>query len=159
MHRCACPNCDEEITMCIASGGSQWNECKNFFSSTIEYSLKNASFRLHPVWGTHPDDPAVRIIEVLPLCPSRTNGNVGHKHRSQATQLGRNLRHIDAYNGEEKVHMERHICIGLDARKIIASFYTKAPRYDRRTYLTMYASGVHGLTVRKPLRLKRKKWK
>ena len=55
--------------------------------------------------GTHLDDPTVTIVEVLPLCPSRTNGNVGHKHRSQATQLGQNLSHIDAYNGEEKVHM------------------------------------------------------
>ena len=45
--------------------------------------------------------------EVLPLCPSRTNGNVGHKHKSQATQHGQNLSHIDAYNGEEKAHMEK----------------------------------------------------
>ena len=45
-------------------------------------------------------DPAVTIAEVLPLPPSRINGNVRHKHRSQATQLGQNLSHIDAYNGE-----------------------------------------------------------
>ena len=72
----------------------------HIFSPT-EYSLKNASFRLHPVWGTHPADPAVTIAEVLPLCPSRINGNVGHKYKSQATHLGQNLSHIDAYNGEK----------------------------------------------------------
>ena len=69
--------------------------------SPTEYSLKNASFRLHPVWGTHPADPAVTIAGVLSICPSRINGNVGHKHKSQATQLGQNLSHIDAYNGEK----------------------------------------------------------
>ena len=52
--------------------------------------------------------------------PYRINGNVGHKYKSQATQLGQNLSHIDAYNGKEKVHMEKsHICSGHEARKII----------------------------------------
>ena len=88
---------------------------ENIFNSPIEYSLKNPSFGLHPVRGTHLDDPTVTIAKVLPLCPSRTNGNVGHKHRSQATQLGKNLSHIDAYSGEEKVHMEKLICEELDA--------------------------------------------
>ena len=102
---------------------------KSSFSSPTEYSLKNASFRLHPVWGTHSDDPAVTIAEVLPLCPSQTNGNVGHKHRSQAAQLGQNLSHIDAYNGEEKVHMEKLICEELDARGIIIKcFCPRSPQ-------------------------------
>ncbi len=79
---------------------------RSSFRSPTEYSLKNASFRLHPVRGTHPADPAVTIAEVLPLCPSRINGNIGHKYKSQATQLGQNLSHIDAYHGEEKVHAE-----------------------------------------------------
>jgi hypothetical protein len=38
------------------------------------------------------DDPVVTIAEVLPLRPSRTIGNVGHKHRSKATQLGKKLK-------------------------------------------------------------------
>ena len=100
---------------------------ENVFSPPTEYSLKNASFRLHPVRGTHPDDPAVTITEVLPLCPSRTKGNVGHKHRSQATQLGQNFIHNDAYNGKEKVHMrKRHICGELDAQKLIITFCTSS---------------------------------
>ena len=125
---CTCVNVHvrtviEKIAAYVTSGGSYCNKWKNIFSPPTEYSLKNASFRLHPVWGTHPDDPAVTITEVLPLCPSQTNKNVGHKHRSQATQLGQNLIHIDAYNGEEKVHMRKgHICGELDARKIIISF-------------------------------------
>ena len=102
---------------------------KSIFHPPTEYSLKNASFWLHPVWGTHLDDPAVTITEVLPLCPSRTNGNVGHKNSSQTTQLGQNLSHIDAYNGEEKVHTwKRHISGELDAQKIIISFYTRSPQ-------------------------------
>ena len=132
---CACGNVHvrtviEKIAVYSISGGSYFNECKNIFSSPTEYSLKNASFRLHLVWGTHPDDPAVTITEVLPLCPSRTNGNVGHKHRSQATQLGQNLSHIDAYNGKEKVHTrKRHICSEPNAREIIIiSFYTSNPQ-------------------------------
>jgi hypothetical protein len=36
---------------------------------------------------------------VLPLLPSRTIGNVGGKHRSEATQLGQILSQIDAYSG------------------------------------------------------------
>ena len=39
------------------------------------WSFKVASFR--PVWGTNSDDPVVTIIEVLPLPPSRTIGNIG----------------------------------------------------------------------------------
>ena len=86
------------------------------FCSPIKYSLKETSFRLHPVWGTHPAEPTVTIAEVLPLCPSRINENVGHKYKSQATQLGHILSHIDAYNGEEKAHMEKeHICDGQKA--------------------------------------------
>ena len=138
------------------SGGFVLWKVKDIFSSPTEYSLKNASFRLHPVWGTHPDDPAVTIAEVLPLCPSRTNGNVGHKHRSQATQLGQNLSHIDAYNGKEKVHMEKHICEELDAQGMTRTSVREAPRYKWRTCLKMYASVVQGLTVRKLLRLRRK---
>ena len=84
---------------------------------------------------------------MLPLCPSRTNGNVGHKHRSQATQLGKNLSHIDAYNGEEKVHMEEIICEELDAQG--QTSVQEAPRYVGRTYLKMYVSGVCGLAVLK----------
>ena len=38
-------------------------------------------------------DPVVTIAEVLPLRPSRTIGDVGHKYRSEATQLGKNLSH------------------------------------------------------------------
>ena len=34
-------------------------------------------------------EPVVAIAEVLPLPPSRTIGNVGGKHRSQTTQLGK----------------------------------------------------------------------
>ena len=83
------------------------------FCSSIEYSLKETSFRLHPVRGTHPAESAVTIAEVLPLCPSRINGNIGHKHKSQATQLGHILSHIDAYNGEEKAHMERKMHMWL----------------------------------------------
>ena len=86
---------------------------EGIFSSPTEYSLKETSFRLHLVWGTHPVEPAVAIAEVL---PSRINGNVGHKHKSQATQLGHILSHIDAYNGEEKAHMEKErICDGQKA--------------------------------------------
>ena len=98
--------------------------------SPIEYSLKETSFRLHPVWGTHPAEPAVTIAEVLPLCPSRINGNVGHKNKSQATQHGQNLSHIDAYNGEEKAHMEKErICDGQKAiRVIIFSFRIGSPQ-------------------------------
>ena len=133
---CACVNLhvrtgiEKSIVVYVTSGGSQWSKGKNVFNSPTEYSLKNASFRLHPVWGTHPDDLAVTISEVLPLCPSRTNGNVGHKHRSQATQLGQNLSYIDAYNGEEKVHTrKRHIYGELNARKIIIiSFCTRSPQ-------------------------------
>ena len=103
---------------------------KVIFYSSTEYSLKDASFRLHPVRGTHPADPVVTIAEVLPLCPSRINGNVGHKHKSQATQHGQNLSHIDAYNGEEKAHMEgRRICGGQQAIKVIIfSFHIGSPQ-------------------------------
>ena len=70
------------------------------------------------------DDLAVTIAEVLPLCPSRTNGNVGQKHRCQATQLGKNLSHKGAYNGEEKVYVIKgHICGELDARKIVLTSF------------------------------------
>ena len=78
------------------------------------------------------------------------SGNVGHKHRSQATRLGQNLSHVDAYNGKEKVHMEKLICEELDAQGIIKkAFIQEAPRYNGHTYLKMYASGVCGLAVRK----------
>ena len=133
--QCACPNSDWKTLRVSNIWGSQWSECGNTFNLPTEYSLKNASFLLHPLWGTHLDDPAVTIAKVLPLCPSWTNGNVGHKHRSQATQLGQNLSHIDAYNGEEKVHTrKRHICVELDALKIIIiiiiiiSFCTRSPQ-------------------------------
>ena len=43
--------------------------------------------------------------------------------------LGQNLSHIDAYNGEEKVHMgKKHICGELDAPKIIISFCKRNPQ-------------------------------
>ena len=71
---------------------------EDIFWSSTEYYLKETNFWRHPVWGTHPAQPAVTIVEVLPLCPSRINGNVGHKWYV--------LSHIDAYNGEEKAHME-----------------------------------------------------
>ena len=81
---------------------------RNIFFSPTEYCLKNASFWLHPVQGTHPAEPAVTMAEVLPLCPSRINGNVGHKQKSQA------------YNGEEKAHMEKEcICDRQDAMRVI----------------------------------------
>ena len=103
---------------------------ENIFCSPTEYSLKNASFRLHPVWGTHPAEPIVTIAEVLPLCPSRINGNIGHKHKSQATQHGHILSHIDAYNGEEKAHMEKErICDRQEAMKVIIfSFRIGSPQ-------------------------------
>ena len=66
-------------------------------SLPTNYVLEIASFRLHLVWGTNPDNPVVSITEVLPLPPSRTIGNVGGKHRSQATQLAKILNKIDAY--------------------------------------------------------------
>ena len=47
----------------------------------------------------YPDDPVVTIVEVLPLPSSRTIGNVEGNHRSEATQLGKVLVRIDAYNG------------------------------------------------------------
>ena len=90
---------------------------EDIFCSPTEYSLKNASFRLHPVWGTHPADPTVTIAKVLSLCPSRINGNIGHKYKSQATQLGHILSYIDAYNGEEKAHMENKLI--YDGQKAI----------------------------------------
>jgi len=66
---------------------------------------------------------------VIPLCPSQTKGNVGHKHRSQATQLGKNLSHKGAYNGEEKVYVRKgHICGELDAWKMIMSFCKRSPQ-------------------------------
>ena len=94
-----------------------------------EYSLKNASFRLHPVWVTHPAEPAVTIAEVLPLCPSRINGNVGHKHKSQTTQLGQNLSHIDAYGGEKRYMWKVTHVRGIKPGKIISlSFCIRSPQ-------------------------------
>ena len=62
--------------------------------------------------------------------PSRINGNVGHKHKSQATQHGHILSHIDAYNGEEKAHMEKErICDRQEAMKVIIfSFRIGSPQ-------------------------------
>ena len=119
------------------SGDSRCNKRKNIFCSPTEYSLKNASFRLHPVWVTHPAEPAVTIAEVLPLCPSRINGNVGHKHKSQETQHDQILSHIDAYNGEEKAHMEKGCICGMQ----------EAPRYDERTYLKISVLQVCSLAT------------
>ena len=70
---------------------------KIVFSSPTEYSLKNASFRLHQVWGTRPADPAVTIAEVLPLPPSRTIGNVGVSTGARQPSLAKILSQIDAY--------------------------------------------------------------
>ena len=60
-------------------------------------SFKIASFRLHPVWGTRPADPAVTIAEVLPLPPSRTIGNVGVSTGARQPSLAKILSQIDAY--------------------------------------------------------------
>ena len=70
--------------------------------------------------------------------------NVGHKHRSQATQLGKNLSHKGAYNGEEKVHMRKgHICGELDARKIIISFCKRSLQVLwAYTFKDVYVIGV-----------------
>ena len=111
-------------------GVSQWSECENMFNSPTEYSLKNASFRLHPVWGTHPADPAVTIAEVLPLCPSWINENVGNKYKSQATQLGQNLSHIDAYNGEKRYMWKHNTCAVHEAQINNQASVKEAPRYD-----------------------------
>ena len=81
--------------------------------------------------------------------PSRTNGNVGHKHRSQATQLGQNLSHIDASNGKENVHMEKLICEELDAQGMTRTSVRTAPRYKWHTYLKMYVPMVCGLAAPK----------
>ena len=70
---------------------------KVIFYSLTKYFLKNASFRLHLVWGTHPADPAVTIAEVLPLPPSRTIGNVGVSTGARQPSLTKNLSQIDAY--------------------------------------------------------------
>ena len=48
---------------------------------------------------------------------------------SQATQLGQNLSHIDAYNGKEKVHMEKLICEELDAQGMTRTSVREAPMY------------------------------
>ena len=103
---------------------------RNIFCSPTEYSLKETSFCLHPIWGTHPAQPAVTIVEVFPLCPSRINGNIGHKYKSQATQHGHILSHIDAYNGEEKADMEKErICDGQKVIKVIIfSFHIGSPQ-------------------------------
>ena len=39
------------------------------------------------------------ILEVLPLLPSQTIGNVGHKYKSEATQLANRLSQYGAYCG------------------------------------------------------------
>ena len=103
---------------------------EDIFCSPTKYSLKETSFRLHPVWGTHPAQPVVTIAEVLPLCPSWINGNLGHKYKSQATQHGHILSHIDAYNGEEKAHTEEErICDRQEAMKVIIfSFRIGSPQ-------------------------------
>ena len=59
-------------------------------------SFKIASFRLHPVWGTNSDDPVVTIIEVLPLPPIRTIGNVGVSTWARQPSLAKILSQIDA---------------------------------------------------------------
>lgn len=61
------------------------------------WSFKIASFRLHPVWGTNLDDPVVTIIEVLPLPPSWTIGNVGVSRGARQPNLAKILSQIDAY--------------------------------------------------------------
>ena len=59
------------------------------------------------VAGIDSDYPVVAIAEVLPSHPSRTIGNVGHKHMSKATRLGKNLSHRGAYNGKKNVYQQR----------------------------------------------------
>ena len=61
------------------------------------WSFKIASFRLHPIWGTNSDDQVVTIIEVLPLPPSRTIGNVGVSTGARQPSLAKILSQIDAY--------------------------------------------------------------
>ena len=60
-------------------------------------SLKIASFRIHPVWGTNSDDTVVTITEVLPLPPSWTIGNVGVSTGARQPSLAKILSQIDAY--------------------------------------------------------------
>ena len=50
-------------------------------------------------------------------------------NRSQATQLGQNLSHIDAYSGKEKVHMEKLICEELNAQGMTRTSVQEAPRH------------------------------
>ena len=61
------------------------------------WSFKITSFRLHPVWGTNSDDPAVTITEVLSLPSSRTIGNVGVSTGARQPSLAKILSQIDAY--------------------------------------------------------------
>ena len=49
--------------------------------------------------------------------PSRINGNIGHKYKSQATHLGQNLSHINAYNGEKRYMWKNNTCVGHKAQK------------------------------------------
>ena len=92
------------------------NKEKSSFVHRPNIPLRTLAFGFTQSEVHIPAELAVIIAEVLPLCPSRINGNVGHKHKSQATQLGHILSHIDAYNGEEKAHMEKEcICDGQKA--------------------------------------------
>ena len=63
-------------------------------SLPTNYILKIASFRLQ---GTNPDDPIVTIIEVLPLPPSRTSGNIGVSTGARQPSLAKILSQTDAY--------------------------------------------------------------
>ena len=59
--------------------------------------FKIASFRLHSVRGTNPDNLEVTITEVLPLPPSRTIGNIGVSTGARQPSLAKILSQIDAY--------------------------------------------------------------
>ena len=59
--------------------------------------FKMACFRPLPVWGTNTDDPKVTVIEVLPLPPSRTIGNIGVITGARQPILDEILSQIDAY--------------------------------------------------------------
>ena len=64
------------------------------------------------------------------LCIQSGGKHFFGKYKSQATQHGHILSHIDAYNGEEKTHMEKErICNCREAMKVIIfSFHIRSPQ-------------------------------
>ena len=59
--------------------------------------------------------------------PSRTIGNVGYKHRSEATQLGKNLIHRSAYNSR-KLYITNDVD-NVSHKLLVISFVKEAPSY------------------------------